>query len=63
MNRCRLVLTALLTWAPASALAQQGQGQPMLPKQNMVLPWVVGIGILICTVIVAFKHPGRSHLD
>ncbi|MFA5863266.1 MAG: hypothetical protein WC975_01110 [Phycisphaerae bacterium] len=53
------VLTpAVLVWA--------ADAQPtdiLLPKQNIGLTWVIGLGVLVLTLIAGFKHPGRTHLD
>lgn len=35
----------------------------LLDSENLVLPWVIGVGILALTLIVGFKNPGRTHMD
>jgi len=35
----------------------------LLADQSLILPWIIGVGILAATLIAGFKHPGRTHLD
>jgi len=58
-----LILQALLSPA-LIALAQNNQpADKLIPEQSIALPWIVGFGIFVCTLIAGFKHPGRTHLD
>jgi len=66
MARVWRVLMVVLVWPAVMVFAQQAQEAPkdvLLAKQSIVLPWIIGIGILVVTVIAGFKHPGRTHLD
>lgn len=62
----RYLLTIACVLAPA-VLARAADAQPaqegLIAPQSIALPWTVGIGILVVTLIAGFKHPGRSHLD
>jgi hypothetical protein len=60
------VISAFLFSPAVLALAQQAQQQPkdvLIGRQSSALVWIVGIGLLICTLIAGFKHPGRTHLS
>ena len=57
---------AVLILAGQIALAADGDqavADKLLPDHAMVLPWIIGVGILVATLIAGFKHPGRTHLD
>jgi hypothetical protein len=53
------VLTpVVLVWA-----ADASPTDILLPKQNIGLTWIIGLGVLVLVLIAGFKHPGRTHLD
>ncbi len=55
---------AFLLSPVVTALAKNAQQtEKLIPQQSVALPWIVGLGILICTLIAGLKHPGRSHLN
>lgn len=47
----------------ATVLAAEAVEEKLLPEQNVLLPWLVAVGVFICALIVGLKHPGRTHLD
>ena len=53
-----VILAEGLVWGQESG----GKGK-LLEPHGLWLPWIVGVGILVLTLIAAFKHPGRTHLD
>ena len=70
-----LVTATILTW---SLLAQTTSAQPrrpgapapqsslVIPEQKRPwpgLPWIVGAGMAVATLLVAFKSSKRTHLD
>ena len=65
MLKCRYLLFAVFLSPAVTALAAVN-AQPtdkLIAPQSIALPWIVGLGILVCTLIAGLKHPGRSHLD
>ena len=58
-----------LMWCGLSVILATGTtaygavADKLLPERSLAMPWVVGAGILVATLIAGFKHPGRSHLD
>jgi len=51
----------VLAWSGTVLAAQEGE--KLLENRSLAIPWVVGAGILVVTLIAGFKHPGRTHLD
>jgi|APHig6443718053_1056840.scaffolds.fasta_scaffold998587_2 hypothetical protein len=47
----------------AQAQAPAAVEETLIPEQSIILPWIVGLGILAAVVIVGFKNSGRTHLD
>ena len=54
---------ALLSQAAFGADPNGATQDVLLRDDRMVLPWLVGTGILVMVLIAGFKHPGRTHLD
>lgn len=65
MKNVLRTVSALVLLPAIQALAQQTKEPTdvLMPEQSSALVWIVGIGLLVCTLIAGFKHPGRSHLD
>ena len=70
-----LVTAIILTWsllAPTASAQPRRPGAPApqtsfaIPEQKRPwagLPWIVGIGLTVATLLVAFKNSKRTHLD
>lgn len=66
MRRLFVIMLISLPVILADGLAwgqETGGKEKLLEPQSLWLPWIVGVGILVLTLMAAFKHPGRTHLD
>jgi hypothetical protein len=63
IKRYVLLMAAALSTATPIAMGAEDVTDRLMPSGSMALPWVIGAGILVLTLIAGFKNPGRTHLD